>query len=498
MSKPWLIVLIFTLVAGLLPCPAGALTFSNYPAGKAPFDLVWRSTQDVDANGFPVNPIWAYQEKHSNQSPNFDTICGPGGYSPPKSACTSQWTEWNPQDAEFSFAGECSGDPFPGHLNWRYATYIGYIEWEGASGSWPNDNDINMRLNQPLPVTEALNSGQASLGLEFDSTETINNFGDPFWQPGQIGSSTNGDLAVVSGALGVDGVHNGGWTEIHPVLAMAILTNQQVTSKTKTSEKVQWTWQYFIRNTGNEGGCGSQEFTWGGNKGSWYLTLPVYGLGSVFFPGSVLSASAHTTYWTNGANVGSPNIRGGITQLSFGPNCPNCGTGGGSGPSMQIQVISVGIGLPQSQTDEDGVLTVVGTYSLPKQSQKKLQAKAPSQVASTARQDWEEPNGPTDILARITDPSVRSAVDALIAANAPVAPPRNPNISRGTVTLVTVSAAPALSATDVDQLSTVHSAPEDPARKASTANFRVKVKAAIPAAQLQRLTVPVVAPSPRQ
>ena len=479
MSKSTLLVIAFALVVGLVPRAAGALTFSGYPTGKAPYDIVWHSTQDVDANGFPVNPIWAFME--TKGAPNFGLACA-FQYNSPSNKCTDQPTEWNPQDSEFGDFGECSGDPFPGHLNWDTVTDIGYIEWEGASGSWPNDNDINMRLDQPLPSTEALipYGGQASLGLEFDSTETINNFGDPFWQPGQIGSNVNGDLAVVSGVLGVDGVHHGGWTEIHPVLALAILTNEAVISKTKTTEKVQWTWQYFIRNSGNEGGCGSQEFTWGGSHGSWYLTLPVYGMGDVFFPGSVLSAAAGATYWTNGSSVGPPNIRGGITQLTFGPNCPTstCGTGSASKQPMgQVQVISVGIGLPSPQTAEDGVLTVVGTYSLPKQSQKKAQAK---HIASTQTQGWEEPNEPDDILAKISDPSARSAVEALIRANAPVSVMHNPDISRGSVTLATLSAPPALSSSDVQQLSALHAAAEDPARKARVTIFKVKLKAIIP------------------
>lgn len=483
MSKPILIVIVFALVAGLLPRTADALTFSGYPSGKAPFDLEWHSNQDVDANGFPINPIWSYQESNSkgNPSPNFANICGPGGYYPPNSACTNQPTEWNPQDATFAAFGECGGDPFPGHLNWDTVTQIGYIEWEGASGSWPNDNDINMRLDPFLPVTEALTSGESSLGLEFDSTETINNFGDPFWQPGQIGSNINGDLAVASGVLGVDGVHHGGWTEIHPVLALSILTNEQVSSKTKTTETVQSTWQYFIRNSGNEGGCGSQEFTWAGRNGSWYLTLPVIGV-SIFVPGNLLQVAAHSDYWTVGNNVGPPNIRGSVNQLTFGPNCPKsiCGTNSESGKPMgQLQTISVGVGLPQAGTAEDGVLTVLSTYTIPKQSQKKAQVKT-AHIAVTQTQDWEEPNEPDDILARITDPSTRSKVEALIKANAPASPARAVIISHGTVTLATLSAPPALSSTDVQQLSAVHAAPEDPAHKAAVMNLQLKLKAVIP------------------
>ena len=368
------------------------------------------------------------------------------------------------QDAPFATFGECSGDPFPGHLNWDTVTNIGYIEWEGASGSWPNDNDINMRLDPYLPVTEPLTAGEASLGLEFDSTETINNFGDPFWQPGQIGSNINGDFAVASGVLGVDGVHHGGWTEIHPVLSLAILTNEQISSKTKTTETVQSTWQYFIRNSGNEGGCGSQEFTWGGRNGSWYLTLPVVGV-SIFLPGNLLQVAAHSEYWTAGNNVGAPTIRGGVNQLTFGPK-----------PMAQVQTISVGVGLPQSGTAEDGVLTVLSTYTLPKQSQ----GKRAVHTAVAQTQDWEEPNEPSDILARITDPSARSKVEALLKTSAPVSQPHAADVSRGSVTLATLSAPPALSSTDVQHLSAVHAAPEDPARKASMTDLTLKLKAAMP------------------
>jgi hypothetical protein len=145
----------------------------------------------------------------------------------------------------------------------------------------------------------------------------------------------------------------------------------------------------------------------------------------------------------------------------------------------QLQTISVGVGLPQAGTAEDGVLTVLSTYTVPKQSQKKAQAKT-SHTAVAQTQDWEEPNEPDDILAKITDPSARSNVEALIKANAPVSPARAADVSRGTVTLATLSAPPALSATDVQQLSAVHAAPEDPAHKAAVQNLQVKLKAVIP------------------
>ena len=73
MSKSTLLVIVFALVVSLVPRAAGALTFSGYPTGKAPFDLEWRSSQDVDANGFPVNPIWAFME--TKGAPNFGLAC---------------------------------------------------------------------------------------------------------------------------------------------------------------------------------------------------------------------------------------------------------------------------------------------------------------------------------------------------------------------------------------------------------------------------------------
>ncbi len=485
MSKPTLA--IFAFIALLWPASAGA----QYTPGSAPFDLIWFTTQDVDANGFPVNPTWAGA---TASGPNFFNICGPGGYLPAQPSCTDQFTEWDNEDADFSFFGECPADPFPGHLNWRNATNIGYIQWEGASGSWPNDNDINMRLDPPGASTEALNYGESSLGLEFDSTETINNFSDPFWQPGNIGTNINGDFAVVSGLLGVDGVHNGGWTEIHPVFALAIMTNL-ATSYAKSSETVTTTWQYFIRDFGNEGGCGSQEFGWGGNRGVWYLTLPI--LGPLFVPGQTPSNTSFSftgwaNYWTSNAAVSAPKKRGGVSLLGIGLPClpSECAAGG----SQQYEVVSIGVTFPATgygPSFEDGVLAMATTFKLPKQSRMQRRPYTPT----TMTQSWEEPSEPDDILAKITDPTVRSNVQAVINESAPVSQyPRDAH--RGNVSLQTTSAPAVLSSAEVQQLSAVQATAEDAAHKQSTATFQAKLKTLIPSAELQRLTVPAASPSP--
>ncbi len=251
-----------------------------------PFDVVWDEDDGYDGNLLPLNPVWTAQLGQvpggPAVDPDFTQVCKPafvttdlivGSEIVPvytgnidqnalRASCTTQEPTLDPHGYSFFNAfGLCSPDPLSGHLNWYNVTYQGTIYWESASGSWPNDNDINLQL---APVNNGgvttLNSG--TLGLEFDSTETINNYKEPYWQPGTIGTSMNGNPAVVTGIMGIDGVH-GGWTEIHPVLALAIWTDEK-----ESGDGVDDTWVFFLRNSGDEGGCGS------GNQHSWQGLSP--------------------------------------------------------------------------------------------------------------------------------------------------------------------------------------------------------------------------------
>jgi hypothetical protein len=92
--------------------------------------------------------------------------------------------------------------------------------------------------------------------VEFNQEETLDNFGTKFWQDFDAASDKvkvnmidNSGMTIITGLVGVDGVH-GGYSELHPVYAMAVETATPGTDKTEDD-----TWVFFIRNQGNEGSC---------------------------------------------------------------------------------------------------------------------------------------------------------------------------------------------------------------------------------------------------
>ncbi len=265
-----------------VPAPVGV----QWAPHSKPFDLTWNVNVPGDDNGLPLNPIWAYQISTPDGRPNFQNTCGPsfsGGdtvHDDTLSAtCTSQmpttdlFSESFP-DSVWTAFGLCKSNLLQGHLNWAFVTYQGALEWRNAESGWPHDSDYNMGLITSHNAGETLlsDSDQAGVGLEFDAKETIDVFGSTFWGNFQNDSDAaksaliNGQPAVVTGLIGIDGVH-GGYTEIHPVLSLAVLTNESVASDGKSVDE---TWGFFIRNEGDEGECSEQEHIWDGLPGGLY------------------------------------------------------------------------------------------------------------------------------------------------------------------------------------------------------------------------------------
>lgn len=260
-----------------------------------PFDMVW-DTNNEDYNGLPLNPKWAYQLDNSTL-PNFANTCGPaitGGDTINITAladkCTSQGptSELDPS----AWAGLACQGVLDGHLNWYIATYTGWMDWEGWSGDWPQDGDYNLLLETASQEGfTALNwasppNGEYGLGLEFKGGETTNNAGGPWWKqlqngaenggqptPDQMFNDTVGENAglygVVTGQIGIDGVH-GGYTESHPVYGIAIRTQAN-----QVKDGVQETWVFFLRNFGNEGECGNDTLSWpSALNNTYFIQLP--------------------------------------------------------------------------------------------------------------------------------------------------------------------------------------------------------------------------------
>jgi hypothetical protein len=242
----------------------------------------------------------------------------PWPQNPAPASCTNQTTEVNPSGAsEFlgSVFGLCrNADGMDaGHLNWGEATYTGTITWRPGSPStdptkpnyrevlewsggmnvaiWTSgDNDYNLSLLPPVAPRAPYLSGvtppeEGSIGLEFLSNETVDQFSGAFPWWNALHTATDGTLAlsrtvaaegnqwlinhllshriVVLGTMGLDLVHGSPASEIHPVHALAIEENSpdatSPASDVPPADPASDTWAFFIRNWGNEGGCASEQ-----------------------------------------------------------------------------------------------------------------------------------------------------------------------------------------------------------------------------------------------
>src|ERR1700674_4908196 len=296
----------------------------NTATGKLPFDLVWDMKTGVDANSLPLNPRWHFQVENGGL-PDFKEFCAsafPDQRNVVKSklaqSCTSQpvTVDLAANGIPCAFGG--ADEVLEGHLNWAIATVVGSIHWSGKD--W-NDDDFNLELTRPDHAAETnLNAGtEYGLHIEFKDSETIKNFRSPFWVNFYNGgpfdsqssspnmttrNSVEGKPTVVTGLLGLDGVH-GGYTELHPVFSVAIQTKEQA-----MQSGMDRSWAFFLRNSGTEGCCSSSVHQWAGLKksgdppvsGTWYFMQLPSPAGAT----SVSLQAGASQVWSNDANVTGP------------------------------------------------------------------------------------------------------------------------------------------------------------------------------------------------
>jgi hypothetical protein len=291
---------------------------------KLPFDLVWDMNTGVDSNSLPLNPRWRFQVA-GHGLPDFKELCA-NAFPDQRTLVLSQLTQTctsQPVTVDLAANGiPCAfggvDEVLEGHLNWAIATVVGSIHWSGRD--W-NDDDFNLELTRPDHAAETiLNAGtEYGLHIEFKESETIKNFRSPFWVNFYNGgpfdsqsassnvitrNSVEGRQAVVTGLLGLDGVH-GGYTELHPVFSLAIQTNEQA-----LQGGMDRSWAFFLRNGGTEGCCSSSMHQWPGLKrpgdppGNWtwyFIQLP-----SPAGATSVSLQAGASQVWSNDANVTGP------------------------------------------------------------------------------------------------------------------------------------------------------------------------------------------------
>jgi hypothetical protein len=266
------------LVAG---CAASQPTVTDRPGGKEliavrSFDLVPRGHDD---NGLALNPQlgWSYNRSCAPQAPISRQSQDP-------TACSWHFLENNratkerpscttdPMDPDFStdlsskLAITCSDSPlsFTGHLNWGKAhggavTYDGWIEWEGFSGEWPGDHDLNFILT--LERQSELGDAWNWVKVELDYHELRGIVGSTWWKELmqkveldklKVGAHVGTARARVTGLLGIDAEHmslRDPSIELHPAYAMALrVPCDDCPANTER-------WALLARAQGNEGFC---------------------------------------------------------------------------------------------------------------------------------------------------------------------------------------------------------------------------------------------------
>jgi len=275
----------------------------NGPEPNYDLDLSPESGDGWDANGYPFNAPWRYTAQH-NRLPDPLELCDVLRDSdwPFRKACTSQfhgqdlYEVINAPRFDRLCNSQSLNDATPsiltGHANWRPATYEGILFFEESSGGPLADKDYTLRL-YPLDWRKApfvlgrRREGEGkyvlfaptSMEVEFDRVETVTRYHTPWWEDlvARVGADSEDPVAVdcvppsrgdrckwrrtrslidsayaiVTGLVGLDCVHAGCYTELHPAYALAVRAKS---AEPDSSER----WAVFARNWGNEGKCASR------------------------------------------------------------------------------------------------------------------------------------------------------------------------------------------------------------------------------------------------
>ena len=270
--------------------PKKPIEYSHFDKGKS-FDLTWELDKNsIDDNGLPLNPLWSAQVENPDAAPpDFSVSCASKGKLDINAAtCTSQSVTYdNNTDTSLEHFGYCNTNQtvYDGHINWQLTTYLGALYFRAFSGEWPYDDDVNFGLETDGQngQTAAFEGPDTGIGLEFKNSDTLANYNAVVWSnletpPGLIslgGSNPKvfgqGEPAVVTGLMGVDGVHIG-YTELHPTFALAV----EVAFDQASDGSQDQTWAFFIRNAGNEGSCAHKEHYWPSSIGdsTYAIQLP--------------------------------------------------------------------------------------------------------------------------------------------------------------------------------------------------------------------------------
>lgn len=310
--------------------PAGRSSTALKTEVPLPFNLY---SSSVDLNNIALSPRWGTQVS-TNTFPDPDTRdCPTEDYH--GISCSSQNPTLDKPRFPHSLICGLGGTPpnrAHGHVNWTPATYEGTI----CFNDYSDDEDLTWSF-KPLGgagLTTRNPVGPSGVPeffhIEFNAPETVNGFITATWSQlreafecsDQSAPSTcpdklriaremvDGRRAVVTGLLGLDSEH-GGYSEVHPVYAIAIEINPNPHDDT---------WLLFIRNRGNEGFCSQYDHPLPPQLNVFNLLIPKP-LNSTVSNAEVIASDFSTTSNTC-AVVGfdSTNLQGEIIQYQFSPS----------------------------------------------------------------------------------------------------------------------------------------------------------------------------------
>jgi hypothetical protein len=245
-----------------------------------------------DPNGLPLNPQWSWQLRPENlrQTPR-GSICHElrkralwlNAFLPPPLPpvpiiavpsfpdCTDQ-TDLNGVDLpggenerlcrlrKLVVDRDLTGSGgFAGHVNWFPVTVEGAIPSKAVHEGFPfGDDDYTFSFISDLPGSPLSVNGSDALHVEFDASETINNFKSGEWvklreamdgDDGELKKRLFAGHTILTGMFGLDGEHEYK-AELHPLYAIA---TRLAFNNTPADDD----WLIFVRNRGDEGYCSS-------------------------------------------------------------------------------------------------------------------------------------------------------------------------------------------------------------------------------------------------
>jgi len=247
------------------------------PTGEvAPFDLFWNQ---VDSNWIPFQAVWGESINHQLNPADHpsalpsDAICATPWLNP----CTTQAPSIDMAPWPNTWVScDWLGGPLTGHANWGPGTYQGTLRWESKSDAGADDDySINMTTQDNAGATDGRAEGYH---IEFDSDETVDNFNSTWWngfhtlvdeQESAAADEIKDHFALVTGLIDLDCAHPCGG-ELHPVYTLFMKSN---------GDPADETWEFFVRNWGNEGGCASDDHQLALDGNKYVVVLP-------WFPGA--------------------------------------------------------------------------------------------------------------------------------------------------------------------------------------------------------------------